>query len=109
MDNDIKSSWTTSIVGSIIGGLVVFLLLKNIIESQKATLQLQQQQIYQYQQMQSTMMQRYVPIQQSPIQQLSSFVDAGYKNDEVWEIERGNNGFISKVRAGRDAKVTRLN
>jgi len=92
MDGETKSQWTISIIGSIIGGLVVFLLLKSTFESQERALrmQLQQQMTYgQQQQQQSSLSPSY----------------SSYKNNEKWAIIRNKEGYISNIEIIRDAKI----
>lgn len=130
MTEENKDNWNNlliGIVGSIIGGLVVFMLLKSKLESQPSTLQLQQhhQQVYQMQnriqeleselyqqdqrqyQHQQSYQQPY--LYQQSYQQPNKYSQSSYgtyKNNEKWAITRNKEGFISNIEVIRDAKVS---
>lgn len=105
MNDDLKSMLRT-IASIVIGGAIVYFLFykPNIQQTQISSSQYVISRMDKLEQLlmqngQSSLTQQMTQI---PIQ------DTSYKNAETWEIERGPNGFISKVRADRNAKVGRV-
>lgn len=94
-----------SIVGSVIGAYVIYRLLKSTFETQNTALQLQQQQLNQYQYQQEIQQIRQ-PIEQQIQQPIQQHLYSTYKNNEKWAITRNKEGFISNVEVVRNAKTT---
>lgn len=93
---------TNMIIGIGIGVLLAWLIFGKSQQSQQ-----QSQQQYQQQESSQIAMQRqlsYGSILNDAILN-DTILNAGYKNAEVWEVERSPDGFIARVRADRNAKV----
>ena len=94
--NTENKSWTSNplligIIGSIIGGLIIYFILKS-----------KQPQLQTFNQLQSLQPNLIAqPITQQPVQTNNTL----YKNNESWEIIRGKDGFISKLNVLRDVKL----
>lgn len=101
--NTENKPWTSNplvigIIGSIIGGIIVYLILKSTNKLQP--------QLQTFNQLQSLQQPTPQPIsQQSIIQQPVQTNNTLYKNNESWEIIRGKDGFISKLNVLRDVKL----
>jgi len=114
---EFKDNWNNlliGIIGSIIGGMVIFVLLKSQLVSQQRQQSLYNDPINSHEDIYNGLSNisnrlRMIEsnIQNAPIQQHISVptIGSSYKNNEKWVITRDKTGHIDSLEIVRDAKV----
>jgi uncharacterized membrane-anchored protein YhcB (DUF1043 family) len=110
-DNKSYNSLLIGIIGSIIGGLIIYRLLKS--QSQQSPILTQAYQMQdriqqlEYQLYQNRQYHISAPVSNTPITgNYTGSYTGSYKNNEKWAITRNKDGFISNIEVLRDAKVS---